>query len=126
MRTASMVALLCLAVVLSACSTTTVFKLPPNADVRIYGREQLQGAGQQYTRPFFWTAISGIEYEIIERDKGNVVQTGKLAPAFRVPSIFWPPYAIIYWPVGYGWECYDLTGDTPQSCQADSSEVASE
>ncbi len=44
------------------------------------------------------------------------MQQGKLRARFRVASIFWPPFAIIYWPMGFGQRCYDLTAAQPQQC----------
>ena len=35
---------------------------------------------------------------------------------FRPVSIFWPPVAILYWPIGFRLECNDLTGDLPVEC----------
>jgi hypothetical protein len=57
--------------------------------------------------PFFWTSIAGIEYSLIQNNK--IVKTDKLPSEFRIASIFWPPYAYIYWPVGFRFDCYDLS-----------------
>jgi hypothetical protein len=57
--------------------------------------------------PFFWTSIIGIEFMLLQDDK--IVKKGKLPSEFRIASIFWPPYAYIYWPVGFQFECYDLS-----------------
>ena len=63
--------------------------------------------GVATSRPFYWTAIAGIRYRL-EKDN-KVIQKGKLRARFRPASIFWPPYGIIYWPVGFAYEKYDLT-----------------
>ena len=50
---------------------------------------------------------------------GDVAQQAteaELRARFRVASIFWPPFAIIYWPMGFGQRCYDLTAEQPQTC----------
>ena len=57
----------------------------------------------------------GIPYKL-EKD-GKVVGEGKLQAKFRPVSIFWPPAALIYWPMGFGWGCYDLTKVQPVACQ---------
>ncbi|HSQ41293.1 MAG TPA: hypothetical protein VLM37_03325 [Fibrobacteraceae bacterium] len=60
------------------------------------------------TRPYFWTAAGGIPYRL--EKNGEVIQEGKVPAHFRVVSIFWPPYALIYWPMGFGGDRnYDLT-----------------
>ena len=44
---------------------------------------------------------------------GTSVKKGILSTSFRVSSIFWPPYAFIYWPMGFrGGVVYDLVNDT--------------
>ena len=44
---------------------------------------------------------------------GTSVKKGILSTSFRVSSIFWPPYAFIYWPMGLrGGVVYDLVNDT--------------
>jgi hypothetical protein len=58
-------------------------------------------------RPFFWTSIMGIEYMLLQDDK--IVKKDKLPSTFRIASIFWPPYAYIYWPIGFRFKCYDLS-----------------
>jgi hypothetical protein len=107
---------LALAAVVSGCSTTTYFKLPENSKVQIYKREQQYSEGLVKTRPFAWSAAGGIPYKITDATSGNTLQEGKLRARFRVGSIFWPPFAIIYWPMGYGQRCYDLTQAAPQTC----------
>lgn len=111
-RAASMIAL---AMVVSGCSTRAYFKLPENTKVAVYQRDQLHPQGLVKTRPFFWSAAGGIPYKLSDT-QGAVVQQGKLHARFRVASIFWPPFAIIYWPMGFGQRCYDLTGAEPLHC----------
>ena len=100
--------LLALAIAVSGCSTATYFKLPENSKVSVYER-------LVKTRPFFWTAAGGIPYTL-SSDNGELLQQGKLRARFRVASIFWPPGGIIYWPMGFGQRCYDLTGAEPLTC----------
>lgn len=95
---------------ISGCSTTGSFKVPENSKLYIYERPEpvkVEADGKVTTKPFFWTAAGGIPYRL-EKD-GQVVNEGKLRSKFRVVSIFWPPAAIIYWPIGFRPEVtYDL------------------
>ena len=99
--------------VLSGCHTSASFILPPDTDLMINGErvtfeaKDEEGRPQYETRPFFWNSIIGIEYSLIQNDK--IIKTDKLPSRFRIVSIFWPPYALIYWPVGFGFDCYDLS-----------------
>ncbi len=95
--------------------------MPENSDLYIYDREQpveVKSDGTVTTTPFFWTAMGipptgGIPYRL-EQD-GEVIREGKLRANFRVVSIFWPPYAVIYWPVGFNPDVtYDLVNDTQE------------
>jgi hypothetical protein len=105
-----MVMLLLLVVLFSGCSTSTQFLLPRNTDI-IIKDEKFSAANDGYAdvtvRPFFWT---GIGYQLVRG--GKVVQEGKLDSHFRVASLFWPPYAIFYWPKGFSYDCYDMTKKT--------------
>jgi hypothetical protein len=100
-------------IVLSGCHTSASFILPPNTDLMINGErisfDSRDNDGRlKFERiPFFWTSIAGIEYSLIQNDK--IVKTDKLPSEFRIASIFWPPYAYIYWPVGFSFDCYDLS-----------------
>jgi hypothetical protein len=98
---------------LTGCHTTASFMLPPNTGIVIDGvrvadadRDEA-GNIRLDRRPFFWDSIVGIKYELIQDDK--VIKKDKLPSAFRVVSVFFPPYAILYWPVGFRFNCYDLT-----------------
>jgi hypothetical protein len=103
------------ALALAACTTTAQFQLPPQTSVRFDNRPQLYPAGAVETRPYFWNSTSGIRYQL-EQD-GKVVGEGRVQAKFRPASIFWPPYALIYWPMGFAQSCYDLTGDKPAPCK---------
>lgn len=97
----------------TACQTSAGFMLPPNSSLLINGERVAFNARDENgypkfeTRPFFWTSIIGIEYAIVQEEK--IVKKDRLPSSFRIASIFWPPYAYIYWPVGFGFDCYDLT-----------------
>jgi len=104
-----------LAMIVSGCSTRAYFKLPENTKIAVYERPQPYPQGLIKTRPFFWSATAGIPYKLSDSN-GALVQQGKLHARFRVASIFWPPFAIIYWPMGFGQRCYDMTGAEPQHC----------
>ena len=93
-----------LTLAVAACSTTGRFVVPPGSELEVYRRPVTVGAdGKVVTRPFFWTAAGippqgGVEYRLLQ--SGKVLQEGRLRAKFRVVSIFWPPLAIIYWPMG--------------------------
>lgn len=107
---------LLVALLAAGCSTTAEFRLPAGTKVDIPGRPALKQEGATLTtRPFFWNAAGGIKFNLLD-SSGKIVKSGKLPSAFRVASIFWPPYAIIYWPMGMK-RCYDLLGDAPQLCE---------
>ncbi|MEN0105624.1 MAG: hypothetical protein AAGC84_04275 [Pseudomonas sp.] len=108
---------LALAAVVSGCSTAAYFKLPEHSKVEIYKRDTQYSQGLVKTRPFAWSSAGGIPYKLTD-DNGAVLQEGKLRARFRVGAIFWPPFAIIYWPMQFGQRCYDLTGPTPLTCTA--------
>lgn len=65
-------------------------------------------SGNWKTSPFFWSETGGIPYRLTDKN-GKVVREGKLKSHFRVASIFWPPAAIIYWPMGFHEHSFDLT-----------------
>lgn len=56
-----------------------------------------------------WGTAGGIRYML--KKNGEVVQTGTLKSHFRVASIFWPPVALAYWPMGFSDHTYDFTQD---------------
>jgi hypothetical protein len=107
--------------VMTGCTTTGHFKVPEGADLYIYKRPQpveVKPNGEVTTKPFFWAAAgippdSGIPYRV-EKD-GNVLKEGRLRAKFRVVSIFWPPAALIYWPMGFNPNItYDLVNGTQE------------
>jgi hypothetical protein len=119
MSTVRRILALSLVWLLVGCATAAHFKLPQGTEVKFMGREQAFKAGDVTLTPFPWKAAGGIDYTI-ER-KGKVVKTGKLPAKFRIVSIFWPPiYAIIVWPMGFGYECYDLTRGDVKQCPVES------
>jgi hypothetical protein len=113
---------MCLALAVLAlvagCSTTGTFKVPPGTDLYVYKRPEpvdIKADGKVTTKPFFWTAAGvppggGIPYRL-EKD-GQVVKEGRLRTKFRPVSLFWPPFATIYWPMGFNPDItYDLVND---------------
>jgi hypothetical protein len=100
--------------VLAGCSTSTRVKLPENANVQFDDNFKNYPQGNIERRPFFWSSAGGIPYKV--EKNGEVLSQGRLHSSFRIASIFWPPYALIYWPMGFGEECYDLTGAEPAAC----------
>ena len=116
-RSIFFIASLCLA--LASCSTTGNFVIPDGTNLEVYRRPVTVGQnGTVVTKPFFWTAAGippagGVEYRLLK--DGKVVQECRLRAKFRVASIFWPPAAIIYWPMGLNPAItYDLVEETQQ------------
>lgn len=100
---------------MTACTTTTAFKLPKDTQVRLDDRDETFANGNTAEmRPFFWNSIDGINFNLVKGSK--VIKKGKLPAEFRVSSIFWPPYAFLYWPMGLKYSCYDLTADEVKHC----------
>lgn len=108
-------ALLLLSLASVGCSTGAWFKLPEDSTLVINERPANYDQGLVRSWPFSWGATSGIPYRI-EDSQANTLHSGKLKSRFRVASVFWPPIGIAYWPMGFGQRCYDLTGETPQTC----------
>ena len=107
----------------SGCSTTARFIIPDNTELIVRGQQaerDVQGVHVRM-RPFFWSAFRGIEYQLLQQN--SKVSEGKLSAGFRIASIFWPPYAILYWPAGFRDSCYDLTGPVPVRCSQGSLQV---
>ena len=97
------------AVVGTGCSTTANFKIPEGHQLMVTDRVVTPDAnGDWKTSPFFWSSVAGADFRLKDKN-GKVVRTGKLKTNFRVVSIFWPPAALIYWPVGFRAGQYDLT-----------------
>jgi hypothetical protein len=106
---------------MAGCTTTGHFKVPEGSDLYIYKRPQpvdIKTDGEVTTKPFFWTAAGvppsgGIPYRL--EKNGQVLKEGRLRAKFRVVSIFWPPAALIYWPMGLNPDItYDLINDTQE------------
>ncbi len=97
------------------CATSARFKLPDNSSLYLDHKPtpiKIDSTGLAKVRPFFWNSAGGIPYRL-DKD-GATMKEGKLPAQFRVVSIFWPPYAIIYWPMGFrSGMTYDLINDTP-------------
>lgn len=101
------------AILISGCSTVGHFKTPEGTTLYLDRNPTpvtLSSDGNVERRPFFWNAAGGIKY-VLKKD-GAIVQQGKLPASFRIVSIFWPPYAYIYWPMGFSSYLYDLTTDS--------------
>lgn len=107
-----------LVVLFAGCSTSGTFKVPAGTQLSVYKRPPVTvpADGKVTTKPFFWTAAGvapagGAPYELYRN--GQVVKKGKLRVVFRPVSIFWPPFALIYWPMGLNPDItYDLVNDT--------------
>jgi hypothetical protein len=103
---------------MAGCTTTGHFKVPEGSSLYIYKRPQpvdIKANGDVTTKPFFWTAAGippngGIPYKL--EQNGQVLKEGRLRTEFRVVSLFWPPFAQIYWPMGFNPDItYDLIND---------------
>ncbi len=91
-----------------SCSTTGKFKVPEGATLYVENQRLTPDQVNEYKRnPFFWDVAKGIPYRL-EKDN-KIIDQGKIKSQFRVVSIFWPPAAIIYWPLGFNKEGYDFT-----------------
>lgn len=93
------------------CSTKGQFLVPENTALYLNDRPvAVKPGGTVITRPFFWSTSGGIPYRL--EKGGALIQSGMLPSSFRVASIFWPPWAIIYWPIGFRSDMvYDLIND---------------
>lgn len=110
--------LVLIALLVSACTTTGNFKVPEGSQLYIYERPQavnIESDGKVTTAPFFWTAAGmppggGVPYRL--EKNGETIKEGRLRAKFRPVSIFWPPFALIYWPMGLNPDItYDLIND---------------
>jgi hypothetical protein len=118
MKIANIITVILFSLIISGCSTSGYFKVPNDSKLYINNQSlpvQIGTNGEVTTRPFFWTVAGippngGIPYRL-EKD-GKIIKAGKLRTRFRVVSIFWPPYAFIYWPMGFNSNItYDLVND---------------
>ena len=83
-----------------SCSTTTSFKVPEGTDLYVYEQKVPKWQHKKYERsPMTWGTAAGVRYRL--EKEGKVVETGTLKTKFRVVSIFWPPVALAYWPMGF-------------------------
>lgn len=115
------IAILLMLLMVSACTTTGHFKVPEGSQLYIYKRPEpvdIKANGEVTTKPYFWTAAGippggGVPYRL--EKNGETIKEGKLRAKFRVVSIFWPPFALIYWPMGLNPDItYDLVNDTQE------------
>ena len=119
MRIRVLILIVLLTGTLSACSTQGTFVIPDGTQLEVYQRPVTPGAdGVVVMKPFFWTAAGmppagGVEYRLLKGDE--VVQSGRLRAKFRTVSLFWPPLALIYWPMGFNPNLtYDLVKGTQE------------
>ena len=104
--------------VMVGCTTTGHFKVPEGSSLYINERSQpvdIKAGGEVTTTPFTWQVSGipperGIPYRL--EKGGKTLKEGKLRTKFRVVSIFWPPLADLYWPMGFNPDItYDLVND---------------
>lgn len=110
-----------LLIILAGCTTTGNFKVPEGSQLYIYERPEpvsINSDGKVTTKPFFWTAAGmppggGVPYRL--EKNGETIKQGRLRARFRPVSIFWPPFALIYWPMGLNPDItYDLVNDSQE------------
>lgn len=95
--------------VMVGCSTSSKFVIPAGHTLKVTDRPVVVGAdGEWKTSPFFWDTTGGAPFYLYD-SSGKMVRQGKLKMQFRVASIFWPPFALIYWPMGLNKQGYDLS-----------------
>lgn len=113
------ISILLILLMMAGCTTTGNFKVPEGSKLYIYERPEpvsIDTSGKVTTKPFFWTAAGmppdgGIPYRL--EQNGKPTKEGRLRTKFRVVSLFWPPFAAIYWPMGFNPNItYDLINDT--------------
>lgn len=115
MKTLYKCIMLFLVMCLTGCATVATFKLPQGTEVKFLDRDQAFKAGEVAAAPFPWKSSNGIDYNLTR--KGKVVKTGKLSAKFRIVSLFWiPVYSLIVQPIGFKYECYDLTKSDVKEC----------
>ena len=109
----SVLLLVCMAIT-AGCSTTGTFVVPEGSSLYINNRAvAVEESGKVSTRPYFWSSIGGVPYRL--EKEGQTLKEGRLRAKFRPVSIFWPPYALIYWPAGLNPDItYDLVNDTQE------------
>ena len=111
----NLISTLLLALTLVGCSTSTYIKLPENSVLKIKRGDQVaHQEGKLVRPPLSWSSAGGIPYKI--EKNGEVIQEGKMRAKFRPASIFWPPAAMIYWPIGFRQNCYDFTSGKATEC----------
>lgn len=94
-------------IALTGCSVRTSFIIPEGTKLIVNDVPLTSQEVEKYsTNPFPWRYTKGIPYRLEKDDK--VVEEGNLKSTFRVSSIFWPPFSIIYWPMRFDGS-YDLT-----------------
>jgi hypothetical protein len=127
MKATSLLIACAASILIAGCATSAHFKIPDNSTLYVANKPEpvkVDSTGLVKTRPFFWNSAGGIPYRL-DKD-GATLKQGKLKSQFRVVSIFWPPYAIIYWPFGFrSGMTYDLVNDAPEAPAAAPSAAAS-
>jgi len=89
------------------CKTTASFTIPQGTNLFVDDIELTNQETKRYKcSPFFWSKTTGIPYRL--EKEGKIVEQGKLKSTFRVSSLFWPPFSIIYSPMKFDGP-YDLT-----------------
>lgn len=109
MRKVKLLVFAALLTAMVGCSTSSKFNIPAEHTLKVTDRTVSTDAnGEWKTSPFFWDTTSGAPFYLYDKS-GNMVRRGTLKMQFRPASIFWPPFAIIYWPMGLNKAGYDLT-----------------
>src|SRR4051812_21502514 len=89
-----------IATAMIGCSTSSKFVIPAGQTLKVTDRAVTVGPdGEWKTSPFFWNTAGGAPFYLYDAN-GNMVRRGTLKTNFRIVSIFWPPVALAYWPMG--------------------------
>ncbi len=110
-----------IAMLFASCSTSAKFHIPENSQLFLGDRPEpvvIAENGKVSTKPFVWKYIKGIPYRI--EQNGQVIAEGTVPAKFRPASIFWPPVAIAYFPVGFGGERDYVLVEGGSEAEADS------
>jgi hypothetical protein len=105
---------------MAGCSTSGRFIIPEGTQLEVYSRSpaNVSPSGRVVTRPFSYSAAGiapegGCPYRLVENNK--IIKEGNLRVVFRPVSLFWPPFAFLYWPMGLNPNItYDLVNDTQE------------
>lgn len=92
-------------VLITGCSTSTKVIVPEGTELYIDDQHvKIAEDNTVTTSPFFWSKAGdppdgGIPFTLKKGKK--IILEGHLLSQFRASSILWPPFAFLYWPMGF-------------------------